>query len=420
MHIGVAPTSLLLTSIILMKALFVLRHHNDFDSMTPVIDGWVRLSGDHKALVYISSPELKWRGDYRAKMLEESGPVTFVDLWAVAGYGEGGVIAYQWQRNKPDMRLSRKLLQVATEFLVAPGFSTKMTGLLDEFSPDIIAFDFYGVPNRRHFLGFFGYQEILAWRNLHNRPLVSLPHGLLLYSFDKKGKKLWTNYDAIFVESERKKSLFDDDEAPRVISSGSPRYDPLWVERISNRLDPDAAEAPLKDNKINIVFFATKKANYFKFPLLLSWLAHLAEHPDVKLVVQPHPRGQKLKDFASITNLPNVHIDARTPASTLIGNADIVSTLVSSVVVEAVVREKEILFPKFVTKAETQFDEVGACIALSKMEDTLPAIENFREGKRVPRERYEEFLRHFVYGDNDPHTIKRICAKMQEMAISRD
>ena len=353
-------------------------------------------------------------------MLEETDRVTFIDLWAVAGLGEGGMIASRWQKNKPDMRLSRKFLQLTTELQVAPGFSAKMTRFLDDFSPDIIAFDSYGVPRRRQFLGFFGYQEILAWRNLHNRPLVSLPHGLLLYSFGKKGKKLWTDYDAIFVESERKKSLFDDDEAPRVISSGSPRYDPYWVERVSKRLDPDAAKAPRKDDKINIVFFATKKAKYFKFPLLLSWLAHLAEHPDVELVVQPHPRGQKLKDFASIADLPNVHIDAGTPASTLIGNADIVSTLVSSVMVEAVVREKEILFPKFVTAAETQFDEVGACIALSRMEDTLPAIESFREGKRIPRERYEEFLRHFVYGDNDPHTIKRICSKMRELAINRD
>lgn len=401
-----------------MKALFVLRHHNDFDSMASVIDGWVRISDQHRAMVYVSSPELKWRGDYRTAMLEETGRITFTDMWAVAGFGDGGALARRWQENKPDMRLSRKILQLATELRVAPGFSTKMEKKLDEFSPDIIAFDTFSAPRRRKLFGFFGYPEILVWKQEHNCPLVSLPHGLLLYSFEKKKTKIWTEYDAIFVESERSKSLFGGGPSDNVIVSGSPRYDPVWVKRIAERLAPELPEPPAHQGKIRIVFFATKKAAYFNFPLLLSWLTHLAGHRDIELVVQPHPRGQKHRAFASIANLPNVHIDAHTPASTLIGNADLVSTLVSSVMVEAVVREREILFPKFITSAQTQFDEVGACISLASMEETQPAIENFRNGERVSRERYVEFLRCFVYGNGDPNSVERICRHMQMLSAS--
>lgn len=402
-----------------MKALFVLRHNNDFDSMASVIDGWVRLSDHHRAIVYVTSPNLKWRGDYRTAMLEETGQVSFSDLWAVAGLGNGGYLAERWQANKPDERFTRRMLHVATELRAVPGFSSKMTKFMDEFSPDIIAFDSIRVRSRRKLFDFFGYQEIFAWSKKNARPLVSLPHGLLLFSYEEKTEKDWTSYDAIFVESDRKKAIFSDGVANNVIVSGAPRYDPSWVRRIADRLAADAPEPAAKRNKVNIVFFATKEAKYFSFPDLLAWLTHLAEHPDVELVVQPHPRGQRQSAFSSIANLPNVHIDPHTPASSLIGKADIVSTLVSSVVVEAIVREREVLYPKFLSAAETQFDEVGACIALSSIDETHFAIDKYQTGYRLSRNNYDEFLRRFVYGDGDPQVIKRICDKMETLAADQ-
>lgn len=384
--------------------------------MASVIDGWVRLSGEHQAIIYVTSPDLRWRGDYRTAMLEETGRVSFFDFWAVAGLGDGGYLAERWRANKPDERLTRRMLHVATELRAVPGFSSKMTKFVDELSPDIIAFDSIRVRPRRKLFDFFGYQEIVTWSKKNACPLVSLPHGLLLFSFEEKAEKDWTSYDAIFVESDRKKAIFSDSVADKVIVSGSPRYDPAWVKRIADRLTSDAPKAAAKRDKVNIVFFATKEARYFRFPDLLVWLSHLAEHPDVELVVQPHPRGQRQSAFNSIAMLPNVRIDPRTPASSLIGDADIVSTLVSSVVVEAIVREREILYPKFITAAETQFDEVGACIALTSMDETLSAIDKYRTGYRLSRKNYDEFLRRFVYGNGDPQVIKRICDKMGMLA----
>lgn len=401
-----------------MKAFFVLRHHNDFDSMTPVIDGWVRLGETYRAQVYVSAPALKWRGDYRTAMLEETGRVAFTDLWAVAGRDDGGYLARRWQRNTADRRIDRKLLQLVTEMLVAPGFAARMTKLLDDFSPDIVAFDWHHIPKTRRFLDFFGYQEAVAWVRSRKRPLVSLPHGLLLFALEGKVMKMAADYDAVFVESERRKSLFGKTGAEKIIVAGSPRYDPQWVSRVANLLDKDRETSPRVDGKINIVFFGTKAAKYFNFSALIAWLAHLASHPEVHLVIQPHPRGQKVSAFAAVADLPNVRIDPRSPASRLIGDADIVSTLVSSVMVEAVVREREILYPKFLNSAPTQFDEVGACVALAGMEATFPAIDAYRDGIRVPRERYDEFLQSFVFGGGDQHTIARICSAMQNMALT--
>jgi hypothetical protein len=397
-----------------MRALFVVRHHNDFDSIAPVIDGWVHRSACNTALIYFASPAVKWRGDYRTKMLQETGKVAFTDVWQIAGTTSGNAIARFWARDAVDEHLQRKLLQIATEACVTPGFSAKMLQMLDDFDPHIVAFDWYNVPARRKFLGAFGYQECLAWVRSHRRPLVSLPHGLMLYSQPGSKCRLTTPYDAVFVESDRKKDLLEC-RARNVIVTGSARYDPRWVRRVASVLADGTGLQPGKTRKTRIVFFATKPKQFYKIRELLTWLRHLAAHPDVDLVIQPHPRGQKEKVFSSIAGMRNVTIDSRSPASRLIAQADIVSTVVSSVVVEAVVRKRELLFPKFLTDAATQFEEMGACISLPKLESTYTAVNAFRAGKRVPRENYESFLDRFVYNNGSRNTVSRLCSHMAQL-----
>jgi hypothetical protein len=399
-----------------MKALFAIRHNNDFDSMAPVVDGWVSRSPGHAALVYFASAAVKWRGDFRTRMLEKTGRVRFADPWLVAGGNGGGALPRLWHRNRADDRLQRKLLQFATELRVLPGFTAKMNRLLDEYRPDIVAFDWYDVPARRKMLQFFGYGEMLDWARKHRRPLVSLPHGLLLYSQPGMAKPVFTtDYDAIYVESESKRELLQGG-ASNVVVTGSPRYEPKWVSRVAEALETNSAWPSEAPGKTRIVFFATTAKGYYDFSKLLDWISHLAGHPEVELVVQPHPRGQKDYEFASIAGLENVRIDSATPASGLIARADIASTLVSSVVVEAAVRGKEILFPKFLTTVTTQFDDAHACISLGNLEGTYPAIDAFRAGKRVPRRYYQAFLKRSVYGGGSPDTIGRVCRHMQKLA----
>lgn len=402
-----------------MRALFVVRHHNDFDSVTPVIDGWVHLSSCNSALVYFANPAVKWRDDYRTNLLRDTGRVGFTDIWQIAGQGDGGAIARSWARNSADDHFLRKLLQIATEARVLPGFSAKITRLLDDFDPHIVAFDWYSVPSRRKSLGLFGYQESLAWVRSHRRPLVSLPHGLMLYSHPGSQCRITTPYDAVFVESDRKKELLECCSR-KVIVAGSARYDPKWVKRIAEVLECGQDLRSRKTSKTRVVFFATKPKQFFQIQELLAWLRHLAMHPDVELVVQPHPRGQKRKAFSSIAAMKNVIIDSCSPASWLISQADLVSTVVSSVVVEAAIRKRELLFPKFLTGNDTQFDETGACISLRKIQDTHAAIDAFRAGKRVPRTNYETFLDRFVYGNGGRNTIARLCTDMTQLAEAGD
>ncbi|MFZ1813838.1 MAG: hypothetical protein WBO55_02825 [Rhizobiaceae bacterium] len=402
-----------------MKALFVSRHNNDYDSIAPVADGWTGLSPAHQARFYFPTPEIRWRDDHRTRILRENKRIEFLDLWDMgASPAMRKWLISQWSKVTADTRAKRKFLQIVTENLLAGKFAPRLNAMLDDYKPDIIAFDWHGIAPRRLRFGHFGYQEIVLWAHANKVPIVSLPHGLVLYNQPQAREANMGVYHTLFVESEeRRQTLLRLGGAlPRIYVGGSPRYAPVWVERVARDLASTIPANPAIPGRVNIVYFGKKQVYDYDFARQNEWLAHLAAHPAVDLVIQPHPRGQRSAAFDSLARLPNVRIDARTPATALIGDAGMVSTLTSSVMVEAVVRGREILYPRFFNTVVTRFEERNACVSLDAMEATYPAIDRFLAGERVPRVNYDKFLKETVFGGGDEDTIGRICRHIEEIA----
>ena len=404
-----------------MKAIFFIRHHNDYDSLAPVADGWARAAPDNEAIIYVSTPALKWKKDVRTALLRDTPRVTFVDLWQIAGAGEYSMLERAWQNNLPDDRLQRRVLELTTEMRIAPGYDRKLSRWLERQAPDIVAFDWWDVPKRRKPFDHFGYQTTIDWTQAHSVPLVSLPHGLFVYWPKTACAIRWKMpCDAIFVENEIRRRMFiEGGHAPEQIAAcGAPRYDVDWIERIASALarGHEKTQPKRRDGEVRIVFFGKRAAYYYDFDEQLEWLRHLADHPAVRLTIQPHPRGQKLKSLRALAGHPHIEIDARTPASLLIRGADMVSTLTSSVMVEGVMTGREILYPRYLTSVETPFDNKGACVAIDRIEDTHAAIDRYLAGERIPKRAYEEFLKEIVFAGKGPHPIARIVERMSSLA----
>ncbi|MEZ5791972.1 MAG: hypothetical protein R3D34_14725 [Nitratireductor sp.] len=144
-----------------------------------------------------------------------------------------------------------------------------------------------------------------------------------------------------------------------------------------------------------------------------SFICHSILLSDSHSAASAWPEDERLCRTAG---RPNVTIDRKTPATVLIGRRGHGITLTSSVMVEAVLRGREILYPKFCNTVVTRFEEKGACITLEKLEESHPAMDNYLAGKRVPRENYEAFLEETAWGGKGPDTIKRICDRLAAMA----
>lgn len=394
-----------------MKILFVGRHNNDIDNMVPVAARLAE-SGDMEPSYFIATPEIDPATDPRLAWLKKTFPV--IPIHEVLNILPVGIRTKAcravWRKKS---FLPRKLPHAGTPWLLrAVDWKDCINRFMDRLQPDVVAFDWVNVHhvddrNRPP----YGLREIAEWALRNKRPIVALPHGLLLFALGGDDKPYYNTFSKVFVESARRKEMLlaSGVEAARIEAAGSPRYDPWWLKKLYAEINP--ASRPV--DGLVITFFATKMVYSYDFGNLIRWLKRLASGKGVSLIVQPHPRGQKARQFRELGCCPNVTIDATTPATVLIGRSHAVSTLVSSVVVDAMCRDIPVLYPKFLHQVTTWFEEWDACLTLKSMEETEAAVERLREGWTPAPAALGGFLREEVYGGGTPDTVDRIISKIK-------
>ncbi len=402
------------------KFLFVGRHNNDIDSMAPVA-AKLAAESDNEVDYFISNPEIRSAEDYRLKYLRNHRNVAIHDVWELLPARALANISKQlWLKLDSRSGPLHKVPEiVSTELMRRYAWEQSLVQWLDRIRPDLVAFDWCDpyAPRPKHRAP-YGLAGIADWAKEHRKPIVALPHGLLLFDLETKTSRDYLDaFTAVFVESSRHRKLLtaERSDPDRVIVSGSPRYDPEWIDVVS-RLQP--APVIKASSALRLVFFATKTVYDYDFAKLLAWLEQLATYPSIQLTVQPHPRNQKPRAFAKIRHLRNVSIDTSTPAPVLIRSADVVSTLVSSVVVEAAYLGKPILYPKFLHNAVTRFEEKGACLKLNSSHETAGALEKLAAGWRPAQDAVERFLDEDVYGNQDRNVIARLSATLRKLAAA--
>ena len=240
---------------------------------------------------------------------------------------------------------------------------------------------------------------IAAWARDHARPTVALLHGLSLADFPAEPAVLSATFTHLYTESEHHRAalIAKGYDPANLIVTGAPRFDPDWVGLLDRVLAERGLTRGRRPGVTTVVFFATKLVYDFDFERVVDWLDLVAGLPGVRLIVQPHPRGQGKSRFRRLTRHASCVIDMETPAAILMRDADVVSTLVSSVVCEAIVMGRPLLYPRFLNTLSTRFDEEGACIVAGSMEETAQALAACVE-TGVPAEAYARFLAHHVTG----------------------
>ncbi len=295
--------------------------------------------------------------------------------------------------------------RIARTIISRSAWRNQLLITIREIDPALIAFDWVDLSWDRPDQGPWGIKSIADWAKSNRRPVVGLMHGLSLASFPNGANSLSHDFSRLYIESEFRYKQMAEADFPqeKICVAGAPRFDKSWVDLLGKAIATQSLAR--HDHQIKtIVFFATKLVYDYDFERVIDWLDRVATVPGIRLIVQPHPRGQGKSSFRRLRRHPGCIIDMTTPAPILIREADIVSTLVSSVVCEAIVLGLPLLYPRFLNSLSTRFDEEGACIVVERMEDTEAAIRRCLEEK-IPWEAYKRFLdRHVLGGQQSPIT----------------
>lgn len=392
-----------------MSYLFLFRAYPDIDHLGPLV--W-KLLEDGEEVHGVVSPGYDPEGDHHLRFLcgyerfhlhEARGLFRSTLPWAVALLARHRVrlVAVEWGDGPPAPRpLSPTGLRPLLRRLVG--------SVLKAYRRD---------PGevRTNFV-------VAAW--LLRRRLVSLPHGLSIKTenlivfgrqaerFEREGRIDWADrnrFDAYVLNTEHHRRWHLDHAGgdPDVMEAwGSLRWAPEWFE-LNRRIAPPFAW-PDAGDRLKVVFMVPKWRNRASPEAARELVRRMQELDFVSLAVKGHPRktagsADPLYDDPEI-DWSRIYDVADVDSVPLIGAADVVIDVGSSIGIEAVMQGKVLVNPSHLHEIRTLFDSIeGSCVRADSAAEVVDYLRAHAAGDRheVPGEAYAELLRRAVYADRD-------------------
>ena len=159
---------------------------------------------------------------------------------------------------------------------------------------------------------------------------------------------------------------------------GNTRFDRIWVNKQSQ-----ISKAKIKKNvvlrekhKNKIVFMLSKIEYGVDRKNIVNIINECAKIKDSKVLVKPHTRGMSLNSLNFKFN-KNIIDGARYDSSLLIEWSDTILFTGSSIIFQAMMLHKKIIYLKYCQKYQTLFDEFNSICIAKNQNDALNYIKNY-------------------------------------------
>ena len=345
-----------------MKALFFLRDYNDIDHISPVIFKWMG-SGHQCDVVLIGAK--KFRHDFRIEFLSQFDGVRVAHIREIFSPLE--YVKWRVQMFLLTGNVRRLIIGPFVSLLAKIYHAKKREPLWRHIAGKLLSRSFEGVDGggvvtfdwieRNSVICVEWVEVVIAMARTMGFSVVSLPHGDSPHANQLIRRGEWQvkpdtvfsaarMFDKLVVPNElcaKRFRPFLEEQAIAVL--GSPRFSEEWLPKLTEILPPSPLTG--SEDQLKIVLFL-RKANFTTFWEEVSEVVHLiAAFPGVKLIIKPHTRSgwkQSLTKDRSVRRLPNVSVAGDDAHSAhLMGWADVIIDLATSVVFEAVRGKKPVL-----------------------------------------------------------------------------
>jgi hypothetical protein len=401
--------------------LFFVRHFNDIDHTTPVV--WKMKKDNYPVAVYCINPRYDIWSDYRLCFLKNQG-VTVNYLHHEFDQHRGRLhermhagiqqcFAFQKRLAAPNRRQSGMLTRLLGQ----------LAGLMGTLVYKLTRTLYYDMRWARSILEHSGaraicFDHILPKRYVVNSflkaaremsiPALSLPHGVLLYtnektkpkSTDKRRFTKFSRFNFILVPNQlRKEVLVRTGVAEeKIFVLGSARYCGEWLEQNKTIL-PRVIEPNISSSdKLKVVFMQSKPQCRVDLERMSKTIDLLADLAEIEAMLKPHTRIADKKRLFDETRLPNV---SHVLTAELCEWADVLLVVGSSVITEALMQNKPVLYLKYLHENTTLFEDLGACWIISNETELKMALLALQKNKTdIPygADNITEFISEIVYG----------------------
>ncbi len=400
--------------------LFCVRHFNDVDHIAPVV--WRMRHDDYPVAVYCINPEYDIEKDYRLKFLKEQG-VTVKSIYDAFEQKTNGLhktmrYLFQWfyakgdkfssHRHEKPLLLSR-LSELAAQIigrvlyeLTRISFYRKSWAhhFLKESEAQLLCFD-HIFPSR------YVVSALLEAAKEKSIPTLALPHGVYLYTNEsyKAGTSSrqrfhkFNRFDYVIVQNQLRKDVLvrSGIAKEKIVVLGSARFCGEWIAQ-NRKILPRMIESNSQSKKLKVVFMVSKPHCRIDIERMLNTFDLLSNFGDIEVMIKPHTRtGTNSRLFANL-KLPDAS-NILTPE--LCEWAEVVLVIGSSVITEALMQEKPVLYLKYLHANTMLFEECGACWTIHNEAELEYALQSLRKKEMdVPYGdvNVNRFLSEVVYG----------------------
>jgi hypothetical protein len=384
---------------------------------------------DYPVAVYCINPQYDIENDYRLKFLKKQG-VTVKSIYNVFEQKMSGLhktmrYLFQWffakgnkfsshPREKPLLvsRLSELAAQSIGRVLyelTRMSFYRKSWAhyLLKESGAQLLCFD-HIFPSR------YVVSVLLEAAKEKSIPTLALPHGVYLYTNEsyKAGTSArqrfhkFNRFDYVIVQNQLRKDVLVRSGIVRekIVVLGSARFCGEWIAE-NRKILPRMIESDSQSKKLKAVFMVSKPHCRVDIERMLNTFDLLSNFGEIEVMIKPHTRtGTNSRLFANLT-LPNAS-NILTPE--LCEWADVVLVIGSSVITEALMQEKPVLYLKYLHANTMLFEESGACWTIqteTELEQALQSLQKKRMDLPYGDENVNRFLSEVVYGGRDKRDV---------------
>jgi hypothetical protein len=251
-------------------------------------------------------------------------------------------------------------------------------------------------------------QVILSAAQKMSIPTLALPHGVFLYTNEHvqtESKEVgllerYNSYDDVVVQNKSFKNLISKFgvAGEKIHVLGSARYCNEWMAQNNKILPRKIKSHEGSSNNLKVVFMTTRPHYRIDVARMLKTFDILSELDDIEVAVKPHTRTGK--EAALYDNLPLSNV-SEISSIELCELADVLLVIGSSIIIEALTRNKPALYLKYLHENTTEYEELNACWIIQNEDEltlALSALKDEKKHRPYADEDVDRFLTEIIYG----------------------
>jgi len=408
--------------------LFLTRHFNDIDHITPIV--WKLKKADYPVAVYCMNPQYDIRNDYRLQFLKNEGvPVDYLHDAFDQDHGlfhnimqaciqkcsnlqkriEGDESGRPGKLPRMLGSVARRLMSVSYKITRLIYYNDRWArSIIERTGAQVICFD-HIMPK------LFVVDAFLKASRQMSIPSLALPHGVYLYTNEATKPKAtdrhrltkFNRFDYIIVTNKLRKALLvrSGVAEDKIFVLGSTRYCGEWLEQ-NRKILPGGFDGVSKESgKLKIVLMPSKPQCRLDVERMFSTCRILADLEGVEAMIKPHTRIRSQKHIFDNIPLPDV---SSVLTAELCDWADVLINVGSSVITDALMREKPVLYLKYLHDNTTLFEELGACWTIhdeTELKNALLTLQADKNHMPYSKESVANFLTEVVYGGSNSSDV---------------